>query len=202
MAAPGRSDGPAPSAVADLLAHARQGLDRVAPEALEDERAAGALVVDIRPEANRTSEGSLPGSVVIDRNVLEWRLDPTSPDRIAQADRRTCVSSSCATRAMRRAWLPSPCAASVCFGRPTSMVVTGRGAAKGAPRSAAAPSRDDRGGRSMGWGRPACPRHGGLIRNRCVRRRRLRPGRGDRRHLRPAPRPAGSRPGSVPPLVS
>ena len=88
MAGPGRSDGPAPSAVADLLAHARQGLDRVAPEALEDERAAGALVVDIRPEANRTSEGCLPGSVVIDRNVLEWRLDPTSPDRIAQADRQ------------------------------------------------------------------------------------------------------------------
>jgi rhodanese-related sulfurtransferase len=88
MSAPGRSDTPAPSAVADLLAHARQGLDRVAPEGLEDERAAGALVVDIRPEANRMSEGCLPGSVVIDRNVLEWRLDPTSPDRIAQADRQ------------------------------------------------------------------------------------------------------------------
>jgi rhodanese-related sulfurtransferase len=75
------------SGIARLLDSARRDLDRVAPERLDDERAAGALVVDIRPESNRRSEGSLPGSVVIDRNVLEWRLDPTSPDRIKQADR-------------------------------------------------------------------------------------------------------------------
>jgi rhodanese-related sulfurtransferase len=82
MVGSGRIEGSAPSAVAELLAQARQGLDRVAPEALDEERAAGALVVDIRPEANRQSEGCLPGSVVIDRNVLEWRLDPTSADRL------------------------------------------------------------------------------------------------------------------------
>ena len=75
------------SAVAQLLASARQDLDRVTPEGLDAERAAGALVVDIRPESSRRNEGALPGSVVIDRNVLEWRLDPTSPDRIEQADR-------------------------------------------------------------------------------------------------------------------
>lgn len=41
----------------------------------------GALLVDIRPAAQRTTYGEIPGAVVIERNVLEWRLDPTSPDR-------------------------------------------------------------------------------------------------------------------------
>ena len=47
--------------------------------------AAGALVVDTRPVAQRERDGELPGAVVVDRNVLEWRLDPTSPDRIPEA---------------------------------------------------------------------------------------------------------------------
>ncbi len=45
-------------------------------------RALGALLVDIRPVEQRTRDGELPGAVVVDRNVLEWRLDPTSPHRI------------------------------------------------------------------------------------------------------------------------
>jgi rhodanese-related sulfurtransferase len=61
-----------------LLAAARARLERVEPADLEAAVAAGALIVDIRPEANRRDEGALPGAVVIDRNVLEWRLDPTS----------------------------------------------------------------------------------------------------------------------------
>jgi len=61
-----------------LLATARARLDRVEPAGLAAEVAAGALVVDIRPEVNRREEGELPGAIVIDRNVLEWRLDPTS----------------------------------------------------------------------------------------------------------------------------
>jgi rhodanese-related sulfurtransferase len=75
------------SAIARTLEQARRALDRVAPGDLAAEQAAGALVVDIRPEGTRRDEGELPGAVVIDRNVLEWRLDPTSPDRIPQADR-------------------------------------------------------------------------------------------------------------------
>jgi rhodanese-related sulfurtransferase len=65
-------------------------MDRVRPEDLASEMAAGASVVDIRPEHNRRTEGTLAGAVVVDRNVLEWRLDPTSPDRleIAGADAR------------------------------------------------------------------------------------------------------------------
>jgi rhodanese-related sulfurtransferase len=71
--------------VDDLLAAARARLDRVDVASLEGERAAGALIVDIRPREQRDRDGELPGALVIDRNVLEWRLDPASPHRIAAA---------------------------------------------------------------------------------------------------------------------
>jgi rhodanese-related sulfurtransferase len=98
------------SAVERLLVEVRRGLDRVAPEDLEAEVAAGALVVDIRPTADREREGALPGAVVIERIHLEWRLDPTSPDRIegATADRRVVIvcnegyASSLAADGLRR----------------------------------------------------------------------------------------------------
>jgi len=70
----------------DYLAEARARLDRVEPSELDDEIAAGALLVDIRPEANRVAEGEMPGAVVIERNVLEWRLAPGSPDHLAGLD--------------------------------------------------------------------------------------------------------------------
>jgi rhodanese-related sulfurtransferase len=44
----------------------------------------GGLVVDIRPVEQRRRDGDLPGAIVIDRNVLEWRLDPASPHRIPE----------------------------------------------------------------------------------------------------------------------
>ena len=47
-------------------------------------RAQGALIVDIRPVEQRSRDGELPGAVVVDRNVLEWRLDPTSPHRVLE----------------------------------------------------------------------------------------------------------------------
>lgn len=70
----------------DLLAYARRDLDRVDPPALSAEVAAGALVVDTRPVEQRHRDGELPGAVVIDRNVLEWRLDPTCPHHLPEAD--------------------------------------------------------------------------------------------------------------------
>ena len=73
------------SAIAVLLDQERTGLDRVLPADLDAEVAAGAVVVDIRPVENRSVEGELPGALVVDRNVLEWRLDPTSPDRLPVA---------------------------------------------------------------------------------------------------------------------
>jgi rhodanese-related sulfurtransferase len=66
------------------LAGVRRQLDRVAPEDLRAEVDGGALLVDIRPASFRHDEGELPGAVVIERIHLEWRLDPTSPDRIPE----------------------------------------------------------------------------------------------------------------------
>ena len=100
-----------PSAIDVLLAAARLGLDRVQPADLAVEYAAGALVVDTRPIEQRGRDGDLPGAVVIDRNVLEWRLDPTSPYRIPEASDRNLriivvcnegYSSSLAAATLRR----------------------------------------------------------------------------------------------------
>jgi len=76
-----------------LLAKARARLVRVEPADLDAALAAGALVVDIRPAMDRRVEGSLPGAVVVERNVMEWRLDPTSPDAlpIAREGRRVVL---------------------------------------------------------------------------------------------------------------
>ena len=69
-----------------LLAEARAVLPpRPTPAELPALMEAGALVVDMRPVEQRNRDGELPGAVVIDRNVLEWRLDPTSPHRIPGA---------------------------------------------------------------------------------------------------------------------
>src|SRR4051794_4584722 len=68
-----------------LLADARRRLDRLAPREALTAQGNGALLVDIRPEANRVREGELPGALVIERIHLEWRLDPASPTRIPQA---------------------------------------------------------------------------------------------------------------------
>jgi rhodanese-related sulfurtransferase len=65
-----------------LLAQAPSRLDRVRPERLAEELAAGAILIDTRPIEQRQRDGELPGAIVVDRNVLEWRLDPTSPHRL------------------------------------------------------------------------------------------------------------------------
>jgi rhodanese-related sulfurtransferase len=74
------------SAIARMLEECRAGLERVAPADLARVMADGALVVDTRPVEQRERDGELPGAVVIDRNVLEWRLDPSSPYRLPIAD--------------------------------------------------------------------------------------------------------------------
>ncbi len=70
--------------VGQLLDEARARLHRLSPAETADALAAGALVVDTRPAAQREREGEMPGALVIERNVLEWRLDPASPDRIPE----------------------------------------------------------------------------------------------------------------------
>jgi rhodanese-related sulfurtransferase len=97
--------------ISQLLLESRIGLERVDPADLELEMAAGALVVDTRPVDQRDRDGDLPGAVVIDRNVLEWRLDPSSSHRLPIADdhsRRIVVvcnegySSSLAAHTLQR----------------------------------------------------------------------------------------------------
>jgi rhodanese-related sulfurtransferase len=68
-----------------LLASARAAIaPRPGPAGLAAVWAGGGLVVDIRPVEQRARDGEMPGAVVIDRNVLEWRLDPTGPDRLPE----------------------------------------------------------------------------------------------------------------------
>jgi rhodanese-related sulfurtransferase len=68
----------------DMLRRARGRIRRVGPHELDGVVHEGGLVVDIRPEAQRREEGSFPGAVVVERNVLEWRLDPTGAHRIPE----------------------------------------------------------------------------------------------------------------------
>lgn len=76
--------------ISDLLAEARASLDRVDPATAASlvEEDAG-LLVDIRPVGLRERDGELPGACIVDRNQLEWRLDPASPHRLAVVDDTT-----------------------------------------------------------------------------------------------------------------
>ena len=68
-----------------LLEQARAGVRRLDPYETEAAVAAGALLIDTRTDRQRAAQGDLPGAIVIDRTVLEWRLDPTSANRIPEA---------------------------------------------------------------------------------------------------------------------
>ncbi|WP_346539737.1 rhodanese-like domain-containing protein [Micromonospora sp. DPT] len=68
-----------------LLEQARAGLRRLSPQETVEAVRAGALLVDTRTESQRREQGELPGAVVIERTVLEWRLDPASEWRIPEA---------------------------------------------------------------------------------------------------------------------
>ena len=64
--------------IADVLEDARSRLDRLTPAQAVAARAAGAVVVDIRPAAQRAVQGGPDDVLVVERNVLEWRFDPQS----------------------------------------------------------------------------------------------------------------------------
>ena len=68
----------------DLVAAARGHIARVEPGELAEFVGGDGLVVDIRPAAQRAEEGEFPGALVIERNVLEWRLDPAGAHRIPE----------------------------------------------------------------------------------------------------------------------
>lgn len=85
-----------PLSIAEVLDRARAGLDRLSPARAHAAVADGAVLVDIRPAAQRASEGEMPGALVVERNVLEWRFDPQSDARlpIARYDLQVVVLCS------------------------------------------------------------------------------------------------------------
>ena len=66
----------------EILASARGRLVRVTPRQAFDELSGGGVLVDIRPAAQRAAQGEIPGSTIVERNHLEWRLDPFSDARL------------------------------------------------------------------------------------------------------------------------
>ena len=74
-----------PRSIDEILAEARQRLRRLGPAETYEAMGRGALLVDIRTEAQRAEQGHVPGSLHIERNVLEWRFDPQSAARLPQA---------------------------------------------------------------------------------------------------------------------
>ncbi|WP_030902525.1 rhodanese-like domain-containing protein [Streptomyces sp. NRRL F-5126] len=74
-----------PARVEDVLAGARIGLDRLGPRAAQRAAENGALLVDIRYQLQRERDGVIPGAVLIERNELEWRLDPQGSHKIPEA---------------------------------------------------------------------------------------------------------------------
>jgi rhodanese-related sulfurtransferase len=76
------------SRIDQTLETARARLHRLAADEVPAALRRGAVLVDIRPQAQRTREGEVPKALqalVIERNVLEWRCDPTSDARLPQA---------------------------------------------------------------------------------------------------------------------
>jgi rhodanese-related sulfurtransferase len=95
-----------------LLSEARQDLARLSPRAANDAtRAGGAVLVDIRSDLQRATDGVIPAAAFVSRNVLEWRLDPESEHRdpeLARRDRQVILicnegyQSSLAAATIRR----------------------------------------------------------------------------------------------------
>jgi rhodanese-related sulfurtransferase len=67
----------------------------VTPEQAAAVQSRGGLIVDIRPHANRIAEGEIPGAVVVERIVLEWRLDPNGDHRLPSLTSDTPVVIVC-----------------------------------------------------------------------------------------------------------
>jgi rhodanese-related sulfurtransferase len=68
------------------LEELRSQYERLGPEAAAAEIERGAILVDIRPHAQRVTEGEVPGALIVERNVLEWRFAPSSDHRLPDVD--------------------------------------------------------------------------------------------------------------------
>lgn len=69
----------------EILARARTRLVRLDADEAHRAQREGALLVDIRPAAQRAAHGAIPGALIVERNVLEWRFDPRSDARLPVA---------------------------------------------------------------------------------------------------------------------
>ena len=76
------------SRIDEIVAEARAGMERVEPAELPLLQAEGACVIDIRNAVTRDPEGLVPGALIIDRLVLEWRLDPDCGYALPEAPAR------------------------------------------------------------------------------------------------------------------
>jgi rhodanese-related sulfurtransferase len=76
---------PGSRAIDQVLAEARARLHRLSPQQALRATGEGAVLVDIRPAAQRAAEGEIPGALLVERNVLEWRFDPACAARLPQA---------------------------------------------------------------------------------------------------------------------
>jgi rhodanese-related sulfurtransferase len=74
-----------PPGIDEYLERVRQGLERIGPHEAFEAAADGALLVDIRYQALRERDGLIPGALVVERNELEWRLDPQGSHRLPEA---------------------------------------------------------------------------------------------------------------------
>ncbi|WP_330332983.1 rhodanese-like domain-containing protein [Streptomyces sp. NBC_00536] len=77
--------GAAPVGIDELLERVRATYERIGPAAAHSASLGGALLVDIRYQALRERDGLIPGALVIERNELEWRLDPRGSHRVPEA---------------------------------------------------------------------------------------------------------------------
>ncbi|BCY05280.1 hypothetical protein L3i22_003680 [Actinoplanes sp. L3-i22] len=77
---------PGARSISEILDQARARLDRLGPLATAAAIRDGAILIDIRPAAQRAEHGEIPGALIIERNVLEWRLDPRSDARLPFAN--------------------------------------------------------------------------------------------------------------------
>ncbi|MCX4735225.1 rhodanese-like domain-containing protein [Streptomyces sp. NBC_01363] len=80
-----RRGGTEPAGIDELLERVRAGFVRVGPQEAVAAAADGGLLVDIRYAELRERDGLIPGALVIERNELEWRLDPQGSHRVPQA---------------------------------------------------------------------------------------------------------------------
>lgn len=78
---------PGSRGIDELLAAARLRLRRLGPAEAYAVQRTGGVLVDIRPVAQRAAHGAIPGALVVERNVLEWRFDPRCAARLPVADR-------------------------------------------------------------------------------------------------------------------